>query len=368
MGLMHHRLIFLALLVFVAVGHATTALRPAGAVIKRAPSQLSVVAGIIVRNISVNPNGQADFVKVQSAIDAVPANNPGWIRIHVASGLYREKVTIPMNKTFIMLEGDGRENTSIEWDDYNSTEHIHSRNVHVDATATFNCRADNFIARSISFKNTFNIVKDAKRAVVNGTRRAVINGVRPAVAAQVSGDRVSFYNCGFISVQDTLSDLQGRHLYQNCYIEGGIDFIFGHARSIFQRCTLWSCELPAGIAPGFITAQGRWEAEQHDGFVFTECTVDGVTPVYLGRAWRDFARVIFYRTSMSSIVVRRGWSAWHSVGHERNLTMLECECTGQGSNRTGRAPWSRAVSATQIARFTSLSYISADGWIEAQPH
>ncbi|KQK02711.1 hypothetical protein BRADI_2g03212v3, partial [Brachypodium distachyon] len=302
---------------------------------------------IIVRNISVNPNGQANFDTVQSAIDAVPANNPGWIRIHVASGVYREKVTIPMNKTFIMLEGDGRENTSIEWDDYNSTDHSHHRNVHVDATATFDCSADNFIARSISFK-----------------------GVRPAVAAQVSGDRVSFYNCGFISVQDVcivmrmknrhLSDLQGRHLYQNCYIEGGIDFIFGHARSIFQ--------LPAGIAPGFITAHGRWEAEQHDEFVFTECTVDGVTPVYLGRAWRDFARVIFYRTSMSSIVVRRGWSAWHSVGHERNLTMLECECTGQGSNRTGRAPWSRAVSATQIARFTSLSYISADGWIEAQPH
>lgn len=56
----------------------------------------------------------------------------------------------------------------------------------------------------------------------------------PALAALVSGDRSSFHDCSFISVQDTLSDLAGRHYYENCYIEGSVDFIFGNAQSIFQ--------------------------------------------------------------------------------------------------------------------------------------
>jgi pectinesterase len=56
----------------------------------------------------------------------------------------------------------------------------------------------------------------------------------PAVAALVGGDRSSFYGCGFISVQDTLSDMYGRHYYENCYIEGSTDFIFGNGQSLFQ--------------------------------------------------------------------------------------------------------------------------------------
>ena len=143
------------------------------------------------------------------------------------------------------------------------------------------------------------------------------DGVRdmaPAVAALVAGDRSSFYGCGFISVQDTLSDLLGRHYYENCYIEGSTDFIFGNGQSIFQ-----GCEVSTGrtaVVPGFITAQGRESEQNTTGFVFKGCKVGGVTPAYLGRAWRAYARVIFYQTDMSDVVVSQGWDAWNFKGNE----------------------------------------------------
>uniref|UniRef100_A0A453GZJ1 Pectinesterase n=1 Tax=Aegilops tauschii subsp. strangulata TaxID=200361 RepID=A0A453GZJ1_AEGTS len=54
--------------------------------------------------------------------------------------------------------------------------------------------------------------------------------------------------------------------------------------------------------------------------------------------------------------------------YRTSLTMLESECTGPGSNRTGRVPWSRVASGTEVARFTDINYVSSDGWLGAQPH
>jgi pectinesterase len=61
-----------------------------------------------------------------------------------------------------------------------------------------------------------------------------MRAMEPAVAALVGGDRSSFYDCNFIGVQDTLSDMYGRHYYENCYIQGSTDFIFGNGQSLFQ--------------------------------------------------------------------------------------------------------------------------------------
>lgn len=54
------------------------------------------------------------------------------------------------------------------------------------------------------------------------------------VAAFVAADKVAFYPCAFYSTQNTLFDYKGRHYYDNCFIQGSIDFIFGRGRSIFH--------------------------------------------------------------------------------------------------------------------------------------
>lgn len=55
------------------------------------------------------------------------------------------------------------------------------------------------------------------------------------------------------------------------------------------------------------------------------------------------------------------------ISNRGTLTMVEEGCTGQGSNRTGRVPWTKELSRDELAKFVDLSYVSADGWLDAQP-
>ncbi|KAK1317573.1 putative pectinesterase 8 [Acorus calamus] len=100
--------------------------------------------------------------------------------------------------------------------------------------------------------------------------------------ALIGGDKSAFYRCGAESLQDTLCDYHGR---LHCFIEGGVDFIFGYAQSLYDNCHInvikgdWS-------GPGWVTAQGRQKGYRWDGFVFKYCTITGNAGAvtYLGRA------------------------------------------------------------------------------------
>ena len=59
--------------------------------------------------------------------------------------------------------------------------------------------------------------------------------------------------------------------------------------------------------PGFITAQSRDNANHPGGFVFKDCNVVGNGTAYLGRPWRGFARVLFYNSTLTNVVVPKGW-------------------------------------------------------------
>jgi len=72
---------------------------------------------------------------------------------------------------------------------------------------------------------------------------------------------------------------------------------------------------PGRAVIGFITAQGRTDPEDSNGFVFKNCKIFGVGKTYLGRPWRDYARVLFYKTMMSSIVQPLGWQPWNSTSN-----------------------------------------------------
>lgn len=58
--------------------------------------------------------------------------------------------------------------------------------------------------------------------------------MRPAAAAKIEGDKSGFYKVGFFGLQDTLWDVEGRHYFKQCTIEGAVDFIFGSGQSIYD--------------------------------------------------------------------------------------------------------------------------------------
>ncbi|MQL93118.1 hypothetical protein Taro_025757 [Colocasia esculenta] len=305
----------------------------------------SVSASVFVASsIFVAKSGGGNFSTIQEAIDAVPYNNNQWTRIHVAAGR-REKVAIPRGKEFIMLEGEGSDKTSIEW-----VAHA-SATVSVPDTATFTLLADNFVAKRIAIKNVYNSPEGYPSA--------------QALAAIIWGDKAAFYDCSFISYQDTLCDMDGHHYFSNCYIEGAVDFIFGRGRSMYEGCTLYASGHPSSV--GWLTAQGRNSSKDMSGFVFNHCTVTGPGKTYLGRAWGAFARVIFYQTYMSDNVVPEGWQAWDNEGHQAQIIYAESECTGPGSDTSKRVPWEKKLSGHNLEKYVSLRFVNRDGWLNQQP-
>lgn len=84
-----------------------------------------------------------------------------------------------------------------------------------------------------------------------------------------------------------------------------------------QECSL--SVIVSALGPGnsgFITAQARENPNDSNGFVFKNCNVLGNGNTYLGRAWRGYARVLFYNTSMANIIQPSGWDQWKYHGQE----------------------------------------------------
>ncbi|CAN1132420.1 Probable pectinesterase 29 [Linum perenne] len=289
------------------------------------------------RMVVVDQSGHGDFTKVQDAIDSVPSDNRFWVHIQINSGTYREKVSIGRDKPYIMLKGQGRRWTKIVWDDHSDT----------SQSPTFKTEADNIVVRGIHFVNSYNYPRGK-------------NQIMPAVAVLVSGDKTSFYGCRFSGVQDTLWDNEGRHYFKRCTIEGAVDFIFGGGQSIYEDCDI------RVIGGGFITAQSRETLDDPSGFVFKECSVSGTGPTYLGRPWRQYARVLFFKCHFSDVVDPKGWNPW--IGDMSKVTYSEYGNYGPGADTSKRVIWEKKLPVEMWEEMTSISYINGGGWLEEQPN
>ncbi|CAB4284042.1 unnamed protein product [Prunus armeniaca] len=187
-----------------------------------------------------------------------------------------------------------------------------------------------------------------------------------APAASLTGDKASFYHCTFISVQDTLHDGLGRHYFNDCFVEGAIDFIWGNGQSIYEKCKIISVTDRIGLA-GFITAQGRNAANEPTGYVFNDCHVNRTGPIFLGRPYRNYSRAVFASTYMGNIITPEGWSEW-LTGPLNLTTFLEVNFKGPGADMSRRVSWEKKLSNEEVAYLTNTtSFIDKEGWLEKQP-
>ncbi|XP_015570382.1 probable pectinesterase 55 [Ricinus communis] len=308
-----------------------------------------VEKGVIARKITVDQSGHGDFTAVQKAIDSIPPNNNLWTRIYIKAAIYYEKVVIPQGKSFIILQGESRRRTIIRWEEAGSA----------TESSTLILSAENFVAMDISFQNTYNLVipegPDGKRILW-------------APAATLYADKASFYRCGFSGVQDTLTDIQGRHYFKSCYIQGAIDFIWGGGQSVYEKCVINATTGILNGTAGFITAQGRENENDSSGFVFLSCKIAASGPVYLGRAYRAYSRVIFKMAYMPEAVMPQGWLPWNYTGHEEKITFSEVLCSGPGSDTSRRVKWEKNLTQKELNRLVNINkFINTDGWIQEQP-
>lgn len=290
----------------------------------------------------VAQDGSGDFRTVQEAVNAVPDFRKGGpTRILIKKGVYKEKLVVPNTKDGVQLYGE--DGVVLTYDDYASKQNIFGENKGTSGSSSVYIFGANFLAENITFENSS-------------------GPVGQAVACQIGGDRVVFRRCRFLGFQDTLYTYgEGtREYYEDCYIEGAVDFIFGKATCFFNRC-----ELRSKLTGGYLTAPATPQGAAY-GYVFTDCRLtadDGVNDgsVWLSRPWRPYAQCVFIRCHMGRHIKGEGWNNWGNAANEQTAFYAEFQSEGPGSNPEARAPWSHQL--TDGSRYDITAVLMGnDGW------
>ncbi|MBF9222655.1 pectinesterase family protein [Hymenobacter ruricola] len=277
--------------------------------------------------LTVAADGTGDYRTIQEAVMAVRDFMQVTATIFVKNGTYREKLLIPPQKTNITLLGESAEGTVISFGDYSGDAQKHS----TYTSATVRVEANDFTAENITFENS-------------------AGRVGQAVALHVEGDRATFRRCRLLGNQDTLflAVENSRQYYQDCYIEGTTDFIFGSSTAVFEGCTILS------KTDSYITAASTWP-RQAFGLVFLNCKLTAgpeAKKVFLGRPWRPHARTVFLNTEMGAHITPTGWDNWRQPDNEKTAYYAEYGSTGPGANPAGRAKWAHQLSTKEARQYT----------------
>jgi pectinesterase len=296
---------------------------------------------------------RADYTTIQAAVNAAPES--GAV-IRIRPGVYREVVHV--DKPKIQLRGDTKDWTKVVLVYGNSAA----------STCGTGCSATLFVTGNDFFAGMMTIANDYSKTSEVPSQ---------AVALSIRGDRAVLRHVRLLGAQDTLyasstgcmkegaTCVAGRQYYADCYIEGHVDFIFGDAKAVFDRCEIHSIAHGPG---GYLTAQSNTRAGQDAGYVFNHCklTADpGAGSVYLGRPWRDYSTVIYLNTEMGVQIVPAGWSEWKSAPVPRlpTATYAEFRSSGPGANAKAREPWSKQLTEAEAKKYETRVYLGgSDGW------
>jgi pectinesterase len=292
-------------------------------------------------NAIVAADGSGDYRTVQEAIEAVPQNTSASHRwtIFVKAGTYRERVYVQREKRFVRLLGEDAVRTVITYNLNATMPGEDGRPIGTFRTPTVTIDADDFTAENLTFENS-------------------AGPVGQALALRVDGDRVIFRNSRFLGWQDTIFLNRGRQYFEDCYIAGHVDFIFGGATAYFERCHL-HC-----LRNGYITAAST-PPDQRYGFVFANGRISGDENVntYLGRPWRDFAQVTFVNTELSEVIRPEGWHNWDRPEREKTTRYQEFGSTGPGAASRGRVPWARTLTSADARAISAPAVLrGTDDW------
>ena len=305
--------------------------------------------------ITVAKDNSGDFNSIQQAVDSIPAGTPETI--YIKKGIYKERVEVRKNN--ISFVGESTDDTII-------TESYYARMIMPDGSKrgtfrsyTFLVYADNFTASNLTFENAAGFGDEFGQAI----------------AVYAEGDNITFRNCKILGHQDTLftgplpmkekqpggftgPTIDGirrvvHQLYEDCYIAGEIDFIFGSATAYFKNCTLFALNRNQEIN-AYYTAPSTYEGQAF-GYVFDNCTFTGNCPpksVALSRPWRIHAKVVLLNCEYSDQIIDEGFTDWNKPESHETVYYAEYNGHGDGYKPEKRAAYVHQLDEAQAARYT----------------
>lgn len=276
--------------------------------------------------IVVSRDGTGNFRTLQEAIESARAFMDYTVTIYVRNGVYKEKVIVPSWVENIDIIGEDRDKTIITYDDH----------ANINKMGTFRTYTVKVEGSDITFKNL---------TIENNAAQ-----LGQAVALHTEGDRLKFINCRILGNQDTIyTGAKFTRLYfEDCYIDGTTDFIFGPSTALFEDCIIRSKR------NSYVTAASTPKEAKY-GYVFKHCKLTaepGVDKVYLGRPWRPYAYTLFIECELGKHIVSAGWHNWGKQSNEETARYMEYKNTGEGANASERVAWSKQLTKKEAEAVT----------------
>jgi len=205
---------------------------------------------------------------------------------------------------------------------------------------------------------------------------------------------------GFIGPKQFAQRINGRQYYTNAYIEGDIDFIFGSATAYFDNCYIFQknrtplliykymlkndIKVPGSFsavklmeaariglsdekykelnkliesdesreAKSYATAASTPEGQDY-GYIFDNCRFESDCPehsCYLGRPWRNYAKVLIRNSYLGSHIHPAGFHNWNKPDAESTVSFLEYQNYGPGASDY-RALFVKELDFNEIQKF-----------------
>ena len=226
--------------------------------------------------------------------------------INVAAGDYFEKIEVSLPNVSIIGTGETADKVVIHYNAIaGALDPSGKVGYSTDGSATISIResATGFYAENITFQNDWNTNAEYEES-------KELYSDTQAVAALVQADMSKFINVRFSSYHDTLYAMTGRQYYENCYIEGRTDYVFGYnATAYFKNTTLMTIGSGDKKNGGYVVAtKGFDEGADIDaiayGYIFDDCTftadslvTDGT--VSLARGWGSEMKMMVMNSTIS---------------------------------------------------------------------
>ncbi|MBL0182659.1 MAG: pectin esterase [Chitinophagaceae bacterium] len=297
-----------------------------------------VLAACCQKQITVVQDGSGDYRTVQEAFNAVPYNNKKPVTIIVGEGIYKEKLLLDSTKNFVTLIGANKFTTILTYDDHTGKISPIGDSINTRTSWSFKILADNFTASNITFQNDAGF------------------SAGQAVAVESDGDKAMFNNCRFIGNQDVLftNNEKSRQYYQQCYIEGTTDFIFGSATVWFEQCHIHS-KKNSHVTAASTPQEKKW------GYVFNDCVLTGDTSLHnasLGRPWRPYAAVVYIHCFIGEHIRAEGWSNWNNTDSYKTARYAEYKNYGPSADPAKRVNWSRQLTDEEAKEYNVRKFLS----------
>lgn len=323
----------------------------------------------VVLYVSQDPEREA-FHTIRDAIRHAEEHSGHPIVIQIAPGIYREHLVIRTRG--LTLRGETRENREkFCTTDEGKEKEAHASSFRNEVRITGSLGGyeilEDGIKRGTFRTQTVLITADdvtlENLTIENAAGPGHIAG--QAIALHAYADRLRFYRVRLLGQQDTLftgplpekevepGGFRGptesferrlcRMYFQECYVEGNIDFIFGGACAWFENCEIF-CRDPhypeqKRLPAAYVTAAST-PAGQAFGYVFNRCLLTSDCPpesCFLGRPWREDAKAVFLRCRIGGHIRKELWDDWGKEAAHTRSFFAGYDCIWTDGAREGKA-------------------------------